>query len=115
MSIDKSHQQTGKIKVDLREVAAAERRSRVFSAYAALQPGEALELTHFHHSTPLHYLLLAEAPRDFVWKYLEQGPTVWRILISKCAKNDYETAFEQQPQVFLRSNPLHRQQTGKMN
>lgn len=69
--------------VDLREIVAAERRPLVFDRFAHMQPGETLELTHFHHSTPLRYLLLAEAPRGFTWEYLEQGPQQWRIRIRK--------------------------------
>ena len=69
--------------LDLRKIAAPERRTLVFDRFNHLQPGEALELTHFHHSTPLHYLLLAEAPRGFSWEYLQQGPELWRIRIRK--------------------------------
>ncbi|MBV2234176.1 MAG: DUF2249 domain-containing protein [Sterolibacterium sp.] len=75
----------GNIAVDLRMLAAAERRPLVFERFSRLQPGETLELTHFHHSTPLRYLLLAEAPRGFSWEYLEQGPQCWRIRIRKHA------------------------------
>ena len=70
-------------RIDLRELPAAERRPRVFETFENLQPGETLLLTHCHHSTLLHYLLLAEAPRKFSWEYLENGPGVWRIRIRK--------------------------------
>lgn len=76
-------QERHNIALDLREVVAAERRPLVFDKFSHLQPGESLELTHFHHSTPLHYLLLAEAPRGFTWEYLQQGPDLWRIRIRK--------------------------------
>lgn len=107
MHAKESHQQTRHIRVDLRALAAVERRARVFSAYAALQPGEKLELTHFHHSTPLRYLLLAEAPGSFTWEYLEQGPAVWRMLISKRPKHRDETAIEHGTQAPLVGNSLH--------
>ena len=69
--------------VDLRPIAAHERRPLVFDLFGHMQPGDTLLLTHFHHSTPLLYLLLAESPRGFTWDYLEQGPEVWRIRIRK--------------------------------
>lgn len=71
------------VTVDLRKIAAAERRPLVFDKFFHMQPGETLELVHSHHSTPLRYLLLAEAPRGFTWAYLEQGPQLWRIRIRK--------------------------------
>lgn len=71
--------------LDLREIAADQRRAVVFACFARLQPGQRLMLIHHHHSTLLHYLLLAEAPRAFSWEYLEQGPQLWRIRISKHA------------------------------
>lgn len=71
--------------VDLRAIAAHERRPLVFEMFEHLPPGDSLLLVHSHHSTPLKYLLLAEAPRGFTWDYLEQGPQVWRIRIRKNA------------------------------
>ena len=70
-------------RLDLRAIAAPARRPLVFESFHRMQPGDTLLLTHFHHSTPLLYLLLAEAPRGFTWEYLEQGPQVWRIRIRK--------------------------------
>lgn len=70
-------------RIDLRELPAPERRPLVFNLFERLQPGETLLLTHNHHSTLLHYLLLAEAPKKVSWEYLEKGPSVWRIRIRK--------------------------------
>lgn len=69
--------------VDLRPVVAHERRPLIFGLFEHMQAGDILILKHFHHATPLFYLLLAEAPRGFTWEYLEQGPALWRIRISK--------------------------------
>ncbi len=73
------------VRIDLRKLPASARRPLVFETFEQLQPGDTLLLTHGHHSTLLHYLLLAEAPRKFSWEYLEEGPKVWRILIQKNA------------------------------
>lgn len=78
------HQQTTQVTtMDLRQMAAHERRPRVFEQFDLMQAGDVLFLTHTHHSTPLLYLLLAEAPLGFTWDYLEQGPECWRIRICK--------------------------------
>ncbi|MBP9713714.1 MAG: DUF2249 domain-containing protein [Sterolibacterium sp.] len=75
------HQQVSQL--DLRQITAVERQPRVFDRFNQMQPGDTLWLTHFHHSLPLLYLLLAESPRGFTWKYLEEGPKRWRIRIDK--------------------------------
>lgn len=69
--------------MDLRQMAADERRPRVFEQFDLMEAGDILLLTHSHHSIPLFYLLLAEAPMGFTWDYLEQGPECWRIRICK--------------------------------
>ncbi len=69
--------------MDLRQMAADERRPRVFEHFDLMNAGDILFLMHSHHSTPLFYLLLAEAPLGFTWDYLEQGPDYWRIRICK--------------------------------
>jgi uncharacterized protein (DUF2249 family) len=71
--------------LDLRQIEASKRQAAVFELFAGMLPGDELLLTHAHHSTPLRYLLLAEAPLGFTWEYLEDGPEVWRILICKTA------------------------------
>ena len=78
-----NRQQSTMTIVDLREVAASDRRLKVFDAFEHLLPGEVLVLVHNHHSKPLFYLFLAESPRGFTWDYLEQGPDIWRIRIKK--------------------------------
>lgn len=83
------HQQTAQVTaMDLRQMAAHERRPRVFDQFDHMQAGDILLLTHSHHSTPLFYLLLAEAPLRFTWEYLEQGPECWRIKICKLPSSE---------------------------
>ncbi|ETJ25346.1 Hemerythrin HHE cation binding protein [human gut metagenome] len=32
---------------------------------------------------PLHYQFIMELPETFEWEYLEEGPEVWRVAITK--------------------------------
>lgn len=80
----------GTTTVDLRHIAAHERRPLVFDLFEHLSPGGELLLVHNHHSTPLRYFLLAEAPRGFSWDYLEKGPEIWRIRIRKTAEQNVD-------------------------
>lgn len=42
-----------------------------------------MELINDHDPKPLHYQFLAERADRFEWEYIEQGPEVWRVAISK--------------------------------
>jgi uncharacterized protein (DUF2249 family) len=55
----------------------------IFNTFAALLPGEKMELINDHDPRPLHYQFIIEMPEQFEWSYLEEGPEVWRVAIEK--------------------------------
>lgn len=55
----------------------------IFVKFDELKPGESLILHNDHDPKPLYYQLLGERGDIFTWEYLEQGPKLWRIKISK--------------------------------
>jgi uncharacterized protein (DUF2249 family) len=69
--------------VDVRTVAPAQRHPTIFGAFERLEPGQAFVLVNYHDPKPLHYQFQAERPGQFHWEYLEQGPQVWRVRITK--------------------------------
>lgn len=71
--------------IDVREMPPRERHPRIFSTFAALAPGEAMELVNDHDPKPLYYQFAAELEGQFGWDYLERGPDVWRVAISRMA------------------------------
>jgi uncharacterized protein (DUF2249 family) len=73
------------IDLDVRELIPRERHSTIFARFDALNPGETLRLVNDHDPKPLHYQLMAERPRVFVWEPEQQGPEVWVIRIRKTA------------------------------
>lgn len=42
-----------------------------------------MELINDHNPKPLHYQFKAEREGFFYWDYLEEGPEVWRVAITK--------------------------------
>lgn len=72
--------------IDLRQVAPPARHSLIFSTFAALLPGQTLELINDHDPQPLNEQFQIRSPGLFSWSYLEQGPQVWRVQIGKSAK-----------------------------
>lgn len=72
-------------RVDVREIPPRQRHPLIFSTFAGLPPGSALELVNDHDPKPLYYQFAAELNGQFGWQYLETGPDVWRVAITRTA------------------------------
>ncbi|HUZ65478.1 MAG TPA: DUF2249 domain-containing protein [Acetobacteraceae bacterium] len=71
--------------LDVRTLVPAERHQRIFAAYEALAAGAKFELVNDHDPRPFYYQLEAEHHGAVSWRYLEQGPEVWRVDIGRPA------------------------------
>lgn len=69
--------------VDVRQTPPSQRHPMIFGTFEALEPGQSFELVNDHDPKPLYYQFQAERTGQFEWNYLEQGPEVWRVQISK--------------------------------
>lgn len=72
-----------KAQVDARKYEPRDKHTVIFNTFAALLPGEKMELVNDHDPRPLHYQFIMEMPNQFEWEYLEEGPEVWRVSIGK--------------------------------
>jgi uncharacterized protein (DUF2249 family) len=70
-------------KVDVRHLACEDRHSLIFSTFSSLAAGKAMELINDHDPKPLRNVFQVRHPDAFSWEYLEQGPAVWRVSITK--------------------------------
>ncbi|MEO6844468.1 MAG: iron-sulfur cluster repair di-iron protein [Ginsengibacter sp.] len=74
------------VKENILNVTALEPKLKhptIFVKFDELKPGESLTIHNDHDPKPLYYQLLGERGNIFTWEYLEQGPKLWRIKISK--------------------------------
>lgn len=71
--------------IDVRTIAPRERHPLIFSTFDDLAKGETFQLVNDHDPVPLKYQFEAEMNDQFAWQYLENGPEVWRVNISKTA------------------------------
>ncbi len=55
----------------------------IFVKFDELNAGESLTIHNDHDPKPLYYQLLGERGNIFTWEYLEEGPQLWRVKISK--------------------------------
>jgi uncharacterized protein (DUF2249 family) len=69
--------------VDARKYEPKDKHTTIFNTFEALASGESMELINDHDPRPLHYQFIIERPDTFEWEYLEEGPEVWRVSITK--------------------------------
>lgn len=69
--------------IDVREIRPAQRHPMIFGAFEQLVSGQSFVLVNDHDPKPLYYQFQAEHTGEFGWNYIENGPEVWRVEISK--------------------------------
>jgi uncharacterized protein (DUF2249 family) len=74
--------------IDVRTIAPRDRHPLIFSTFRTLAPGQALELVNDHDPQPLRSQFDVQAPGEFAWDYLEQGPDTWRVAITRTRAAD---------------------------
>ena len=71
--------------LDVRAMAPRARHPKIFDSFDRLKAGQTFVLVNDHDPKPLYYQFAAERPGAFTWRYLEEGPEVWRVEIGKPA------------------------------
>jgi uncharacterized protein (DUF2249 family) len=71
------------MELDVRTLPPKERHPRIFGLFDGLKPGESFVLVNDHDPKPLYYQFQVERPGAFAWEYLEEGPEVFRVRITR--------------------------------
>lgn len=69
--------------LDIRPVPPREKHPTIFATFDALEKGETFQLVNDHDPAPLHYQFEGIRKDQYTWEYVEEGPEVWRVNISK--------------------------------
>lgn len=69
--------------LDVRVIPPAQKHPAIFTTFDALGVGESFVLVNDHDPVPLRYQFEFTRAGQVGWEYLEQGPEVWRVRISK--------------------------------
>jgi uncharacterized protein (DUF2249 family) len=71
--------------LDVRQLHKPDKHPTIFAAYAKLAVGESFVLVNNHDPKHLRQEFEADHAGSYGWDYLEKGPVVWRIRITKLA------------------------------
>jgi len=69
--------------LDIRPVAPREKHPTIFATFDSLNKNETLQLINDHDPMPLYYQMQALRKEQFSWNYVESGPEVWKVNITK--------------------------------
>ena len=71
-------------RIDIRELDPFVRYPTVAATFEDLVASEKLELTNNHDLQHLlNYKFTLDYPGEYEYEYIEQGPEVWRVLVTK--------------------------------
>ena len=69
--------------LDVTQIEPRKKHPTIFETFDALEAGESFVLRNDHDPVPLRYQFQAERPEQFEWQYLEQGPELWRVRLTR--------------------------------
>lgn len=69
--------------LDVRELPKPQKHPTIFATYGALAVGESFVLVNNHDPRHLRDEFETDYPGSYGWEYVEKGPKVWRIRITK--------------------------------
>lgn len=72
-----------KLKFDVRKIPPPDRHPSIFHRFGTLTPGESIEIINDHDPRPLYFQFQQTYGDRFSWNYLQQGPDLWRVKITK--------------------------------
>jgi uncharacterized protein (DUF2249 family) len=64
-------------------IVPKERHPLIFRTFDELAVGEAFVLVNDHDPKPLYYQFLHEREGLVTWEYLQQGPDIWKVKITR--------------------------------
>jgi len=77
--------------VDVRKIQPRDRHPMIFETFDQLEVGESFELLNDHDPRPLQYQFDVERPGEFAWEYLQKGPELWKVKLSRVSPPQTES------------------------
>jgi regulator of cell morphogenesis and NO signaling len=77
--------------IDVPTIEPKLKHPTIFRVFDSLEGGESLIIHNDHDPKPVYYQLLGERGDVFLWQYLQQGPEIWEVRVTKRGAADQET------------------------
>lgn len=74
--------------IDVTQIAPPLKHPTIFNTFNSLKVGEEMIIHNDQDPKPLYYQLTKEYAGTFTWEYLQNGPTVWEVKISRTSKEE---------------------------
>lgn len=69
--------------LDVTAIEPRYKHSTIYEHFDALKNGDAFIIHNDHDPKPLYYALMNDYGNTFTWDYLQSGPEIWEVKISK--------------------------------
>jgi uncharacterized protein (DUF2249 family) len=80
-----------KLKFDVRKIPPPDRHPSIFHRFGTLTSGESIEIINDHDPRPLYFHFQQTYGDAFSWEYLQQGPDLWKVKITKESRRPKES------------------------
>jgi uncharacterized protein (DUF2249 family) len=108
---ERSGARTGEL--DVRQVPKPQRHPLIFDRFAALPPAGSFVLVNSHDPKHLRQEFDRDHPGTYTWDYLETGPAVWRIRITKRTSADLPRVVGKTTAMTSARHPTQREPSGR--
>jgi regulator of cell morphogenesis and NO signaling len=78
-------------KIDVTILEPRMKHPTIFKKFDEITQGESFLIFNDHDPKPLYYQLIGERGNIFNWEYLESGPEIWQVKISKYKSGSKES------------------------
>lgn len=69
------------VELDVRMIPPQWKHAKIFETFDSLKTGEVLLIVNDHDPKPLRYQFEVERAGKYGWKYMEEGPEIWKVEI----------------------------------
>lgn len=74
--------------LDVRPIPPRQKHSTIFETFDALEVGDHFVLVNDHDPVPLKHQFTFERSGQMEWEYLEEGPEVWKVKLTRIASGE---------------------------
>lgn len=71
--------------LDVTKIEPRRKHPTIFETFDALDVGDSFVLVNDHDPAPLRFQFQAERAGNFAWEYVQKGPRVWKVRLTKSA------------------------------